>query len=121
MGLQNKCFKFVMNNTKKFTDKLDFSSVKLGWNLLRRFRNPSGLSSPSIQMKNISSIYLNDNHGLKIFESRKSFSILCMNKNAYGRSGCGKLSFNGCSRNLLNDFSLKFKETVFQYKFSHFN
>ena len=35
-------------------------------------------------MKNVSSIYLNHNHGLTISESRKSFSILSINKHAYG-------------------------------------
>ena len=35
-------------------------------------------------MKNVSSIYLNHNHGLTISESRKSLSILSINKHAYG-------------------------------------
>ena len=35
-------------------------------------------------MKNMSSIYLNYNHDLTVSDSRKSFSILSINKDAYG-------------------------------------
>ena len=35
-------------------------------------------------MKNMSSIYLNYYHDLTVSESRKSFSILSINKDAYG-------------------------------------
>ena len=91
MGLQNKSVSSLLSTiltltSKKLTDDLDFSCVnfKLGWKLLRRFRNPSSLSSPSVQMKNMSSIYLNYNHGLTISESRNVFSILSINKHACG-------------------------------------
>ena len=63
----------------------------------------------------ISQVYL---HFLSrsLFELRKPFSILSITHIWWS-----KLSSNGCSRNLSNDFSFKFKEVVFQYKFSHFN
>lgn len=55
------CFKFVINSTnthiQKFTDFLCVN-FKLGWKLLRTFKNPSSSSSPSIQMKNMLSVYL---------------------------------------------------------------
>ena len=72
--------------SKKLTEDFGFSCVnfKFRWKLLRQFRNPSSLSSPSVQMKEMSSRYLHHNHGLTISESRKSFSILSINKHAYG-------------------------------------
>ena len=88
MGLQNKSVSsllstILMLTSKKLTEDLDFSCVnfKFGWKFLRQFRS---LSSPSVQMKSMSSIYLNHNHGLTISEPRKLFSILSINKHAYG-------------------------------------
>ena len=96
-GLQNKSVSSLLSTmltltSKEFTDGLDFSCVnfKLGWKLYRLFRNPSSVSSPSVQMKE-TSMYFNHNHVLTVFDSRKTFSILSINK-----------------RNLLNDFSIKF-------------
>ena len=55
----------------------------------------------------ISQVYL---HFLSrsLFELRKPFSILSITHIWWS-----KLSSNGCSRNLSNDFSFKFKEVVF--------
>ena len=93
MGLQNKSVSSFLSTIltltfKKFTEEFDFScaNFKVGRKLLRRFRNPSSLSSSSVQMKNMSSIYLNHDHGLTIFELRKLFSILSKNKHAKDRS-----------------------------------
>ena len=61
MGLENKSVSSFLSTmlrltSKKLTDYLDFSCVNfnLGWKLLRRFRNPSSLSSSCVQMKNMS-------------------------------------------------------------------
>ena len=74
------------SHPKELTEDLDSSCVnfKLEWKLLKRFRNPSSLSSPSVPMKNMPSIYLNHNHGLTRSESRKLFPILSINKPTYG-------------------------------------
>ena len=91
MGLQNSLFEFYYqqyqrSHPEELTEDLDSSCVnfKLGLKLLRQFRNISSLSSLSVQMKNISSIYLNHNHGLTSSKSRKSFSISSINKHGYG-------------------------------------
>ena len=110
----------LMLTSKKLTDDLDFSSVnfKLIWKLLRRFRSSSSWSSPSVRMKNMSSIYLNHNHGLTISESRNSFSILSINKHAYGGANLVPIAVPEICWMILVSNS---KKLFFQYVFSHFS
>ena len=118
-SFSNSSSLILTRTTKKLTltDVLDFSRVnfKFEWKLFKRYKKPSRLSSPSVQIKRCTLyiyiyiyIYINHTFGfISFFFSGNSFST----------------SFKKYMHReeWLLDFRIKFKVIIFQFNFSRVN
>ena len=117
-AINSPCWILTMTSRKcRLSLECAWANLKLGWKLLKSFKNLLIFFSLAAQMKNISSIYLNQiQSGLFSFEK---FPFNVIHKDTCLR--WSKFSSNSRSRNLMFKSWTKFNIIALGKKLSHFH